>query len=108
MPSRRGMEDEMREAAPQPEQAETGKCRSCRQPVWWVTTTDGVSVSLDVEPDPDGTIEMRRVSDVWLAAVLEQAECLFPVDRPRWRSHLTSCPQAGQRRAPRPRAQWTP
>jgi hypothetical protein len=77
-----------------PEAAEAGECRSCRQPIWWVVTTGGSVMPLDARPHDEGNIEMTRVEDGWRAEVLAQVESLFDVQRPRWRSHFTSCPQA--------------
>lgn len=88
----------MREVVLRPEEAEEGTCRTCKAGVWWVVTYAGVRMPLDREPDPEGNIEMWRVDDVWRAEVLYQVESLFPMDRPRWRSHFATCPDAAAHR----------
>lgn len=96
------------DARPRPEDAEAGVCRSCGGAVWWVLTTAEKEMPLDVDPVADGNIEMTRIGRHWRAEVLPQAESLFDVGRPRWRTHFVSCPQAAQwrrRSVPRQRRQ---
>lgn len=94
-------------AAPviQPEGAEAGTCRSCDASIWWVYTTGGQPMPLDTEPDLRnndvvGNIEMVRVGGEWRAEQLAQTECLFEVERERWRSHFATCPHATKWRSP--------
>lgn len=84
-----------------PEGAQEGTCRSCGKPVWWVVSTAGKPMPLDIAPDAEGNIEMVRIGQDWSAQVLAQVESLFEVPRPRWRPHVASCPQAGWCRRPR-------
>lgn len=88
----------------QPEGSEKGTCPRCGHAVWWVLSTDGRSVLLDIEPDqPEnaimGDVEMVRVGEDWRAEQLAQRESLFEVPRLRWRLHLPTCPATDHRRS---------
>jgi hypothetical protein len=93
----------MPEVDVRPETAEEGTCRTCRTPIWLVTTALGKEIPLDKVPDPEGHVEMVCTDGVWRAEVLRQVESLFEVnDRPRWRPHFVTCPQARRRRTAPP------
>lgn len=85
--------------AVQPENGELGTCPACQGMVWRVSTASGEGMLLDTEPDPRGnheagTVEMALVNGEWRAEQLAQVECLFEVDRPRWRPHCGTCPRS--------------
>ena len=89
----------MREVVLRPEGAEEGTCRTCKAGIWWVVTYAGERMPLDREPDAEGNIEMWLSGTAWRAEVLHQVETLFAVDRPRWRSHFATCPDAAVHRS---------
>lgn len=81
-----------------PQGTEQDVCGSCSQAVLAATTPSGRRLLLDLEPHQDGTIELRRTGSLWFAEPLEQTECLFEVDWPRWVPHRTSCRTASTSR----------
>jgi hypothetical protein len=70
-------------------------CSSCGAAIKWVRMTSVKTMPLDAQPADDGNI-------------VEGDDGLFAVgvrirksDRPRYRSHFSSCPNAARHRKPR-------
>jgi hypothetical protein len=77
-----------------PETAQRSLCRACSTPVWMVQTTTGNDLALDIDPNPEGMVEMVQFGGAWRADVLAQVESLFEVgERVRWRAHRGHCPR---------------
>lgn len=70
-------------------------CRSCAAPILWVRTSKGKLMPLDAEPCADGN--MVVVDGVAFTAYTLD----FEQDRPRYRSHYATCPQAKEWRKSR-------
>ncbi|MCA9676771.1 MAG: hypothetical protein KC464_17185 [Myxococcales bacterium] len=66
------------------------RCRSerCRAPILWARTAAGEPMPVDVDPSPDGELDLvdGRVYPYGLEAAAAK--------RPRYRAHWASCPDA--------------
>ena len=68
-----------------------GTCRSCRMPVWWVESeAKGKRSPIDIEPTPDGNIEVDREKGVF--RVVPKADREGRTDLHL--NHFVKCPQA--------------
>lgn len=66
------------------------RCRSCAEPILWVrTAAKGKLIPLDVEPHPEGNVELN---DAGKAIVHPQA----PLAGTLYRSHFVTCPNADE------------
>lgn len=65
-------------------------CNSCNAPIFWVKTVNGKMQPLDLEPDPNGNIELKD----GVAHVIPKDD-LFPPER-RYMCHHATCPQGRQ------------
>lgn len=70
----------------------TTPCLSCGARIFFARTEKGKSMPLDAEPVPDGNIVLRD----GVVNYLTGPEMDMPTDRPRYKSHYATCPQAGQ------------
>lgn len=75
-------------------------CRSCGAPIRWVTTTGRKPMPLDVDPHPDGTVVPAH-DPARPGIVVAQVLPAPPTDRPAWRPHFATRPNADQHRQAR-------
>lgn len=81
-----------------------GRCSSCGATVLWVVTRAGERMPLDPELDRDGDVVIvtSNGGEYGLVSKLQPASQLALLDadeRPRYRSHWSTCPNAEQHRA---------
>lgn len=69
------------------------RCRTCKAPVRWVTTTSGRPMPIDPEPRADGNI---MLDDHDVAHVVGAND-----PRGAWVSHFATCPDAATHRRPK-------
>lgn len=77
--------------------SEYGTCRSCGARIRWVITSKGHRMPLDPNPHPQGNVVPQGQS----ITVLEPLAVVLPeppTDRPAWRSHFATCPNAAKHR----------
>jgi hypothetical protein len=74
------------------------KCRSCGARILWAETVKGRRIPLDAEPADGGNmvLEQRGHHRAPLATVLTGGAA--PNDKPRYKSHFATCPNAQQHR----------
>lgn len=74
------------------------KCRSCREPIYWVATDSGKRMPIDVEPTETGNLLLAVAESPPRVSVVSQsgrlAGSLFYV------SHFSTCRFARQHRRP--------
>jgi hypothetical protein len=77
----------------------TATCRSCAAPILWAVTADRRSMPVNLEPDPDGNLDLLWVSPGMQPRVLvvDPAQPTLD-DGPRYTSHFATCPNADQHR----------
>lgn len=79
-----------------------GECRSCGQPVRWVETTQGKKMPLDPLPCPTlGNVEVRPSGSQMLAFVHSPSMVPLTTQRPVYRAHYATCPNARRSRQPK-------
>ena len=70
-------------------------CRKCNAEIFWALTKNDVLMPIDVEPDPDGNIEIEtnELDGSNRAMVVDPKQAnLF--GKPRYVSHFVTCPHA--------------
>lgn len=72
---------------------EEERCRSCRQPIWWVWMPSGKRMPVDRAPAPAGTVRIWQAGDR-LAGDVVPAARRASCDEPLYLSHFATCPAA--------------
>lgn len=72
------------------------QCKACGQPVRWVKTETGKSMSLDPLPRPRGNVILLGRARSKLTARVLPPSALPVVGRPAYQAHIVSCPFADQ------------
>lgn len=71
------------------------KCRSCRAPIIWTTSTDsGKRLPVDAAPVPSGNIVLTTGNDGPRSRVLGGAELRSRGAGSLYVAHFTTCPEA--------------
>lgn len=69
--------------------------RGCGAAMVWVSSTRGGTVPLDPRPVPDGNLVFVPGAETPTVRYLRKDD-VVPVGTARYRSHVASCPEAGQ------------
>lgn len=79
--------------------ADVGRCGGCQATIGWVTSRFGKPLALDLEPHPEGTIELHgTASGVTIVRELEaiDLDVARAEEKSLYREHRESCPTAGR------------
>jgi hypothetical protein len=71
------------------------KCRSCGAEIKWVVMSGGKRMPLDAEPCDDGNVVEGDDGRYAVAVSIRKS------DRPRYKSHFATCPNASGHRKPK-------
>ena len=72
---------------------QTQKCKSCGALIFFARTGYGKLMPIEAQPCPEGNV----VIEEGMAMVIRDGIDLFE-DRPRYKSHFATCPNAAQHR----------
>jgi hypothetical protein len=87
-----------------PRRDDVSHCRSCRARIVWAKTPTGATMPVDASPAADGDHVLYPGPQGWLVLrVHEHADA----DRPHYKSHFATCPNAGAHRRERPKGART-
>lgn len=76
------------------------RCRTCRAPVRWESTTAGKTIPLDPEPVAKGNIDVVWIGGEEVAVVLgnDDAMAAQAAGHKLFVSHFATCPNASEHR----------
>lgn len=77
------------------------RCRSCDQPIRWVTTEAGKRLALDPLPHPMGNVARARGTrrDVWRVHPTRDLPLPAAASAAAWRAHWATCPNSEAHRS---------
>lgn len=78
-------------------------CKGCGAGIRMVPLAAGGVMPVDIAPDPDGPVWLRRDGGRWFARVLAAGGEQPARSSPRFRPHWATCPQADELRSRGPR-----
>lgn len=74
---------------------QTTSCDGCGAPILWALSSNGKRMPIDPDPHPDGNVEVEFLgAEGPVARVLKRGQLPWPGDKPLYRTHFASCPDA--------------
>jgi hypothetical protein len=82
-----------------------GRCRSCKQRIWWVRTEAGNSMPVNPLPDNMGNVAVRHdpESGIDFGYVITEARPIRAGEK-QMMPHWATCPEAAKHRKRKPKA----